>query len=75
MKKCYYYVATIFDSNPSGVIDGVLSTKDEHFPVAEQMRFLAEQRGISPTNVVITFFAEVSETEYDNYKRIVDKKG
>lgn len=28
MKKCYYYVATIFDSNPSGVIDGVLSTKD-----------------------------------------------
>ena len=36
MKKCYYYVATIFDSNPSGVIDGVLSTKYEHFPVAEQ---------------------------------------
>ena len=32
MKKCYYYVATIFDSNTSGVIDGVLSTKDEHFP-------------------------------------------
>ena len=75
MKKCYYYVATIFDSNPSSVIDGVLSTKDEHFPVTEQMRFLAEQRGISPTDVVITFFAEVSETEYDNYKRIVDKKG
>ena len=43
--------------------------------VAEQMRFLAEHRGISPTDVVISFFAEVSETEYDNYKRIVDKKG
>ena len=54
---------------------GVLSTEDKHFPVAEQMRFLAEQRGISPTNVAITFFAEVGETEYDNYKRIVDKKG
>jgi hypothetical protein len=55
MKKCYYYVATIFDSNPSGVIDGVLSTKDEHFPVAEQMRFLAEQRGISHTNQLRNF--------------------
>lgn len=48
MKKCYYYVATIFDSNPCGVIDGVLSTKDEHFPVAEQMRFLADKEEYHP---------------------------
>ena len=38
------------------------------------MRFLAEQRGISPRKIVISFFAEVSETEYNDYKRIVDKK-
>ena len=75
MKKCYYYVATIFDDSPSSVISGVFLTEDEHFPVAKQMQFLAEQRGISPRKVAITFFAEVSETEYDDYKRIVDKKG
>ena len=74
MEKYYYYVATIFDDSPSSVISGVFLTEDEHFPLAKQMRFLAEQRGISPRKIVISFFAEVSETEYNDYKRIVDKK-
>lgn len=74
MNKWYYYVATIFDTTPSSVINGICSTDDAYFPVAKQMWFLAEQRGISAKKVVITFFAEVSETEYNNYKRIVDKK-
>lgn len=74
MNKCYYYVAIIFEDTPSSVISGVFFTEDEHFPIAKQMQFLTEQRGISPRKVVITFFAEVSETEYNDYKRIVDKK-
>lgn len=74
MEKYYYYTATTFDRNPCSVINGIFATKDEHFPVAKQMQFIAEQKGISPRKVAITFFAEVSGTEYDNYKRIFDKK-
>lgn len=68
MMKYYYYVATIFDDSPSSVVSGVFFAEDDCFPIAKQMRFIAEQKGISPRKVVITFFAEVSKTEYDDYK-------
>ncbi len=65
--KYYYYVALITKSGTVFYTNGNVKTTFNDFPLLETKNKLAENHSITPGDIVITFYNEITE---ENYKTL-----
>lgn len=71
--KYYYYTATILVKDKDNYvtdityISGAISTLFEDFPIRATLKTIAERYGISIQNVIITFYKQITESNFKAY--------
>ena len=65
--KYYYYVAIITKSDNVFYTHGIVKTVLNDFPLLETENTLSKNNSITPKDIVITFYKEITEENYKSY--------
>lgn len=65
--KYYYYVAIITKSGNVLYTHGIVKTKFNDFPLLETENKLSKNHSITPRDIVIIFYKEITEENYKSY--------
>lgn len=66
-KKYYYYVAVIPKNGGIAYIRGTVSTVMDDFPLLEIENYIMKDYKVPRINVIITFYKEITEENYESY--------
>lgn len=67
MNKYYYFVATVHTDTDISLYCGTWETSDDDFPLMYIRKRIAKQLNVPTKRVVITFYNEITETNYKAY--------
>lgn len=67
MNKYYYFVATVHTDTDISLYSGTWETSDDDFPLMYIRKRIAKQLNVPTKRVVITFYNEITETNYKAY--------
>ena len=67
MNKYYYFVATVRTDTDISLYCGTWETSDDDFPLMYIRKGIAKQLNVPTKRVVITFYNEITETNYKAY--------
>ena len=65
--KYYYYVAIITKNGNVFYTQGIVKTEFNDFPLLETENKLSKRNSITPRDIVITFYKEITEETYKSY--------
>lgn len=66
-KKYYYFVATIDIGTAISLYSGTCETSDDDFPLMYTRKRIAKQLNVPTKKVVISFYNEITKTNYKAY--------
>lgn len=67
MNKYYYFVASVDTDTDISLYCGTWETSDDDFPLMYIRKRIAKQLNVPTKRVVITFYNEITETNYKAY--------
>lgn len=67
MMKYYYYVAQVLVGKSIAYTRDAIKTKANDFPLSEIENSLSEYHNVSSNDVIITFYKEITEENYESY--------
>lgn len=67
MNKYYYFVTTVHTDTDISLYCGTWETSDDDFPLMYIRKRIAKQLNVPTKRVVITFYNEITETNYKAY--------
>lgn len=74
--KYYYYTATVLvkDNYATNITyeSGAIRTHFDDFPIRDTLKMIAELYGISTKNVMITYFKQITESNFKAYRHEQD---
>ena len=65
--RYYYYVAQTLVGKSTAYTCGAIKTEADDFPLLEIENNLSEYHSVTPNNVIITFYKEITEDTYKSY--------
>lgn len=65
--KYYYYVAIITKNGNVFYTHGIVKTELNDFPLLETENKLSKNHSITPRDIVITFYKEITKENYKSY--------